>query len=198
MLDYNDADQQNEFDIIPKGTVAPVRMTIRPGNYIDNVRGWTDGYPKRGATDAIYLDCEFVVTGGQYAKRKIFSLIGLYSPKGPDWGNIGRSFIRAILNSARGVSDKDNSQRAIDARKISSFADLNGIEFLARIDVEIDDRKGTQKNVIKFAVTPDHPEYGSAAVPAPAPQPTTQAAPTQSYQPQQQQPQAFARPAWAQ
>ena len=29
--DFNDAEQQQSFDLIPKGTVAPVRMTIKPG-----------------------------------------------------------------------------------------------------------------------------------------------------------------------
>ncbi len=46
---------------------------------------------------AVYLACEFVVLEGPFAKRKVWSMIGLYSPKGPEWGNIGRSFLRAIL-----------------------------------------------------------------------------------------------------
>ena len=29
--DFNDAEQQQGFDLIPKGTLVPVRMTIKPG-----------------------------------------------------------------------------------------------------------------------------------------------------------------------
>ena len=60
------------------------------------------------STGAVYLDAEYTVLEGPYARRKVWSLIGLYSPKGPDWANMGRGLIRGILNSARGVSDKDN------------------------------------------------------------------------------------------
>lgn len=34
--DFNDAEGQNSFDIIPKGTIARVRLTIRPGGHNDN------------------------------------------------------------------------------------------------------------------------------------------------------------------
>ena len=43
-----------------------------------------------------YLNGEFTVLEGQYAKRKIFTLIGLYSAKGPEWAKMGRSFVRGI------------------------------------------------------------------------------------------------------
>ena len=170
--DFNDADAQNSFDVIPKGTIAPVRLTIKPGGYDDPNRGWTGGYATRKPeTGAIYLNCEFIVTEGPFAKRKVWSLIGLLSQKGPEWGNMGRAFIRAILNSARGISDKDKSHQAATARRINGLADLDGVEFLARIDVE-KDQHDDNKNVIKFAVTPDHKQYrnprsGGGAPPAP-------------------------------
>ena len=65
---------------------------------------------------------------------------------------MGRSFVRGILNSARGLSDKDNSPQAQTARRINGFADLDGIEFLAKIDVG-KDANGDAKNEIRFAVT---------------------------------------------
>jgi hypothetical protein len=96
--DFNTADDQNSYDLIPKGTLARVRMTIRPGGLNDPAQGWTEGYATRGkSTDSVYLDCEFVILEGKYAKRKIWSLIGLYSPKGPDWGNQGRAFLSREL-----------------------------------------------------------------------------------------------------
>jgi len=157
--DFNDADSQNDFDLIPKGTIVPVRMTIKPGGYDDPNRGWTGGYATRNVdTGSVYLSCEFVITQGQYARRKVWSLIGLFSSKGPEWGNMGRSFILGILNSSRGLSEKDNSPQAMQARRINGFPDLDGIEFLARIDVE-KNQHGDDKNVIKFVITPDNKAY---------------------------------------
>jgi len=163
--DYNDA-QQNAA-LIPKGTLAKVRMTVRPGGFDDPGQGWTGGYATRGASGAVYINGEFTVLEGPYARRKIFTLIGLYSPKGPDWANMGRSFVRGMLNSARGISDKDTSPQAQAARRIAGFADLDGLEFVARIDVGTD-ANGEAKNEIRSAVTPDHKGYASAAGPQPA------------------------------
>ena len=179
--DFNDADSQTSFDLIPKGTIVPVRMIFKPGGYDDHNRGWTGGYATRKPeTGAIYLSCEFVITEGKFARRKVWSLIGLFSQKGPEWGNMGRSFIRAILNSSRGISDQDNSPQAAQARRISGLADLDGIEFLAKIDVE-KDQNSEDKNVIKFAITPDHKEYSGQGTGGRAPQvPPTSSVPTAS------------------
>ena len=99
----------------------------------------------------------------------MWSNIGLHSKKGPAWGQMGRSMIRAILNSARNVHPQDNSPAAANARRIAGFQDLDGIEFLARIDVE-KDAKGEDRNVVKLAVEPDHKDYAAlmGAVPRPA------------------------------
>ena len=132
--DFNDA--QSNANVIPKGTLAKVRLTIRPGGFDDASQGWTGGY----------------------AKRKIWSMIGLYSPNGPNWANTGRSLIRGILNSSRGLSDKDKSPEAQARRRINGFADLDGLEFVARIDVGTD-ANGDEKNEIRNAVTIDHKEY---------------------------------------
>jgi len=211
--DFNDAKQN--ANLIPKGTIAKVRLTIRPGGFDDPSQGWTGGYAKRGTTGSVYLDAEYTVLEGPYAKRKVWSMIGLYSAKGPDWTNMGRSLVRGILNSARGLSDKDNSPDAQNARRISGFADLEGIEFVARIDVGTD-ANGDDKNDIRQAVTRDHKEYAAATgvhaapmghAPAPAYAPAQPSyAPPQPQQPTyaQQAPQQAApapaagvRPNWA-
>lgn len=159
--DFNSADDQSGFDVIPKGTLAKVRMTIKPGGHDDASQGWTGGWATRSnTTGAVYLNCEFVVLEGKYARRKIWSLIGLYSAKGPDWANIGRAFIKGILNSSRGVFNKDNSPAAQNARRINGLGDLDGVEFAARIDIE-KEQNGDDKNVIKLAITPDNKEYAS-------------------------------------
>lgn len=169
-LDFQGAEPQQEFDLIPKGTVAKVNMTIKPGGYNDPEQGWTGGYATASSTtDSVYLNCEFVILEGPFAKRKVWSLIGLYSPKGPTWGNSGRSFIRAILNSARGFAEKDNSPQAIAARQIKAIEELNGIEFLAKIAVETNKANGEERNLIKIAVTKDHKDYHKSGEPTAVP-----------------------------
>ncbi len=169
--DFNDA--QSNSNVIPKGTLAKVRLTLRPGGFDDPTQGWTGGYAKRGSTGSVYLDAEYTVLEGPFAKRKIWSMIGLYSPNGPNWANMGRSLVRGILNSSRGISDKDNSPEAQARRRINGFADLDGLEFIARIDVG-QDTNGEDKNEIKSAVMPDHRDYpqvmGHVEAPGMAPQ----------------------------
>jgi hypothetical protein len=202
--DFNDAEsQQSGFNLIPKGVLVPVRMTLKPGGHYDESHGWNDGYPTQSTrTGAVYLAAEFVITSGEYTKRKIWSNIGLYSPKGATWGQMGRTFIRAALNSAHGIQPQDNSPQAAAARRIQGFADLDGLEFAVRVDIEQDDR-GDAQNVVKVAVEPDHPDYaklmkippkvsggGNSGAPA-------QAAP--SYQaPTPQRAPVTGKPSWAQ
>lgn len=200
--DFNDARPVN--NVIPKGTLAKVRMTIRPGGFDDHAQGWTGGYATRGATGAVYLNAEFTVLEGPYARRKIFSMIGLYSPKGPDWGNMGRALVRGILNSARGLSDKDVTPEAQTARRIAGFADLDGIEFVARIDIGTD-TNGDEKNEIRAAVTRDHKDYAelmgcaAAAAPGYAQVPSYAPAAAQpTYAPPLAEPSPAVRPTWAQ
>lgn len=198
--DYNDAEEQQSYDLIPKGTLAPVRMTIKPGGYDEPHMGWTGGYATRNeTTGAVYLNCEFVITGGKFAKRKVWSLIGLHSPKGPEWSNMGRSFVKAILNSARGINPKDNSPEAQNKRRISGFQDLDGIEFLAKIDVGKDSRDD-DKNEIRNAITPDHKEYQgfSAAGGHAMPQNQHPYAPGAEQPPATEQPVNPNKPSWAQ
>lgn len=153
--DFNNADKQQSFEIMPNGTIAPVIMKIRPGAYDDPNNGWTGGYATRNQNSgAVYLDCEFVLTGGQFAKRKVWTLIGLHSSKGPNWANMGRTMIRSILNSSRNVPDDDETAAAQAKRQISGFEDLNGIEFLARISIEKGQGGYDDKNVIQSAVMP--------------------------------------------
>lgn len=168
-FDFNSASEPSSYDLIPKGTLVRVRMTIKPGGYDDPSQGWTGGYATRSTTTgSVYLNCEFVVLEGPFARRKMWSLIGLHSPKGAEWTNMGRTFIKAILNSARGINPSDNSPSAQNARRISGFADLEGIEFVGKVDWE-KDQNGQDKCVIKSAITPDHKEYAahlSGAAPA--------------------------------
>ena len=155
----NDAPAQKSFDLIPQGTLAKVYMTIIPGGYDDPSKGWTGGYATRSpSTGSVYLRAEFRVIDGEYEGRKLWSLIGLHSEKGPIYAEMGKTLIRAIIESKKGISSKDDSVQAKQARKINGFHELDSIIFVARIDIKKDEAYG-DKNEIRYAITADHPEY---------------------------------------
>ncbi len=160
--DFNNLEEQIcDYGIIPHGSLAKVRMTIKPGGYNDESQDWTGGYAtKNSETGSIALDVECTILEGQYAKRKVWGKIGLHSENGPGWSVVGRQFIRSMLNSAHGISAKDTSEKAVAARHVKSFADLDGIEFIAKIGIYVS-KFGEQKNELKAAITPDHKDYAA-------------------------------------
>ena len=163
-LNYSDVEEQTSYQIIPDKTLAKVRMKLISGGYDDESRGWTGGYAtKSKKTDAVYLKCEFTVIGGKYNNRKVWDLIGLHSEKGPNYEKMGRGFIRAILDSAHGLNPKDITQAAVNARIIKSFQELDGIEFVAQIDVQ-QDQDGNDRNTIRYAITKGHRDYDSLMI----------------------------------
>lgn len=224
--DFNNADhQQNGFDLIPAGTIVPLVMTIRPGGSGEG--GWLKA---SNNSDAEMLDCEFVVESGPYAKRKLWQFMVLSGGKLNDKGdsiagNISRSTLRAILESARTIMPDDMSDAAIRARIINGWQDFCGIVFLAKIGVE-KDKTGQygDKNKIATVITPDMKDYSDggqsanakitttatttnssqAASPAPkwggTPSSSSGAPATASpagMPPTQSQPQSTPTPAWA-
>ena len=162
-MNFSDAEEQSGSDLIPHKTPVKVVMKIRAGGYNDPSKGWVGGYATQADSGAVYLDCEFTIIGGKYAKRKVWSLIGLHSPKGPKWEGMGRSFLRAALESARNIVPTDTSEMAIKARTISGFGDLDGLEFAAFVDVQKAD-PGTSygdKNVIQSVMPCNHKDYAA-------------------------------------
>jgi len=150
--DFNDADTQRNFNVIPHGTIATVRMTVRPGSAGED--GWLRR-SKDGNSEA--LDCEFVVLDGPFAKRKVWSLLTVAgsTPGHAEAAKISASKLRAILESARGIRPDDKSDTATQARCIGSYGDLNGLAFIARIGVEPPQNGYDAKNRLDHVVTPD-------------------------------------------
>lgn len=159
--DFNTAESNNS-NLIPNGTIAKVHLHIKPGAYNNEDMGFNDGYAKHSeVSGAVYLNCEYTIISGKYAGRKIWDMIGLHSNKNDNvWGKIGRTFIRNILNSAKGFRDDDESESAINARKITSFSELESIEFVAKIGIKHSATYG-QQNIIKSPVGPEHREYAT-------------------------------------
>jgi hypothetical protein len=148
---FNDAEEQMSYELIPHKTIAKVRLLIKKGNHV--TEEFTDGWATLSkAGTSIYLACEFVVLSGQYEHRKVWGNIGLHSDNSPKFADIGRSMIKAILNSAHGLHPADKSPEAEKMRTIKSFADLHGLACLA--EITINDKGDQPRNEIKTFITP--------------------------------------------
>lgn len=182
-MDFNDADNQQYGELIPAGTVCPVIMTIRPGG--SGPEGWLT---QSKTSDAEYLNCEFTVTEGPYAKRKLWTNMtwsgGKVDDKGRSkGGEITRSTLRAMLESARNINPDDMSEKAMAARRVNSFGEFDGLEFVLKVGIEKGQSGYADKNKVLSIITPDKKEYSQGA--------------SGGYQPAAQAPPA-AKPAWAQ
>jgi hypothetical protein len=160
LFNFNTADQQRSLDVIPANTIVTLHLTIRAG-------GAGDGNWLRRSADGKSegLDCEFIVVDGQYAKRKLWQLFTLAGtePGHVEAGEISRATLRAILESARGIRPDDKSDKAEAARKVSGWADLDQLRFIARIGVR-PPRDGYQaKNTIVEVITPERQAWKQPA-----------------------------------
>ena len=186
-LDFNGAEAQRS-DIIPDNTIAPLRLTVRPGGSGEG--NWLKASKSSGN---LMLDCEFTVTGGPYAKRKFW---GLYVMEGSEKAAaISASTLRAILESARGIKSTDISDIAKAARVVNGYGDFDGLEFVGKIGIEKGQDGYADKNKLKVAVTPDMTGYanaGGGTVSAPS------AGGNASWQKPAAAASAASKPAWAQ
>lgn len=162
MFDFNDADQAKPREsLIPHGTAVPVHMTIRPGGAGDG--GWL----KRSAKDALMIDAEFTVIEGEHAKRKFWTYFTVDGETDgqKEAASISRSNIRAMLESARGITPSDTSEKAIAARRVSGYGDLDGIRFWCVVKLEKGKDGYKDKNQFSYAITPDRKEWSKLEQP---------------------------------
>jgi len=143
MFDFNDAAPQMgpAGDLIPDGTFAKVKLTVRPGGV--NGSGPLDaGLLKASkSSDAKMLDCELTVLQGPFARRKFWQMFtvagGKLDDKGQSKGwNISKSAFRAMIDSALALDPKDMTDGAKAKRTIQGLKQLDGIEFACRIMIE--------------------------------------------------------------
>jgi hypothetical protein len=187
--DFNDAKPQRSFDVIPAGTIATLKMTIRPGNAGE---GGLLRRSKDGQSEA--LDCEFMVVDGPYANRKFWALLTL-AGTGPNHAQaveISRVRLRAILESARGVRPDDTSDAAKAARQVASYADFNHLRFIGRIGIEPAKDNFPAKNILLAGVTPDQRDW--RPIEQVGSEPIAKAPTASSSKPE---PAKIARPTWA-
>lgn len=162
--------QQDNYSPIPSGTIAKMIMNIRSGGYTgqipqhnqNNNHETYDASVTKSDSGFLYLNCEFTVLEGPFKNRKVFQMIGLYSANSKVVEDIGRSFVQAMINSAYGIKFDDDSEKAMKARSINDYADLNGIEFVAKINIKKEKNKNTgevtDKNII-FVIECERKEY---------------------------------------
>ena len=167
MYDLNDAQPQMApiGELIPDGTFAKIRMTIRPGGLNGSTAIDTGLLKASQSSDAKMLDCEFTVVEGQYARRKFWQNFtvagGKLDEKGQSKGwNISKSTFRAMVDSALGLDAKDESPAAKQKRVIQGLKQLDGIVFAARIMVEpASSAQYKDQNKLANVVLPGDPQY---------------------------------------
>jgi hypothetical protein len=154
-MNFNDANEQRAFDVIPAGTIVTLQLKIRSGGAGD---GWLSK-ASDGASDG--LDCEFIICDGPYAKRKLWQRFTLHgtTPGHAEAGQISRGTLRALLESARGIRPDDNSDAAQKARMVASWGDFDGLRFVARIGVKPPQNGYAARNSIAEVITPERQSW---------------------------------------
>ena len=178
--DFNDAQPQMMpmGELIPDGTFARVRMTIRPGGVNGSVPMDAGLLKASSESDAKMLDCEFTVVEGAFVRRKFWQNFtvagGKLDDKGQSKGwNISKASFRAMVDSALCLNPKDMSDAAKAKRVLLGLKQLDGITFVARIMVEpASDPKYRDQNRLANVVLPGEPQYdavmkGEAVTPDP-------------------------------
>jgi hypothetical protein len=154
-FDFNQAGEQRSFDVIPDKTVVVAQLNIRPGGAGEG------GILRRSKTgEAEMLDCELVVVGGPYDKRKFWENLVLAGTTDGHATAIDISVrkLKAIVESARGIKPTDVSEAAKKARA-GEYHELDGIRFIVRVGVEPAKDNYRAKNTIDFVITPDMKEW---------------------------------------
>lgn len=190
-MDFSQASSvQNDFDVIPKKTLAFAILNIKPCP--------VSGQPVTGSTSSQseYLNCDLTIIGSQYDKRKIFTMIGRKDSDGSmgKWAQMGDAQIKAILESGRNAS-----QANLPGYNIAGYGDLNGLQVAIEIGVE-SDKTGQyeDKNTVAAFLSPSaesstHKKFQQLQAQSQAPQAATQQAMTAPQQVPVQQP-AYAQP----
>jgi hypothetical protein len=167
--DLNDAQPQMPpiGDLIPDGTFAKIRMSIRPGGVNGSVPMDAGLLKASQTSDAKMLDCEFTVVDGPLARRKFWQNFtvagGKLDEKGVSKGwNITKSTIRAMIDSALGLDPNDMSAEAKQKRVIQGLKQLDGIVFAGRIMVEpASNPQYKDVNRLANVVVPGEPQYAA-------------------------------------
>jgi len=178
-IDLNDADTQGDRELIEPGGYG-LQIHVKEGHA--GADGWLK-LAKNQRSLMLQLECKVVsavttkgaVTSSQYAGKVVRDWITLefdetdamHLPALSDADieryrtsvRMGRSKLRAIVDSAHGLDPKDDSFVAKEKRKLANYSDLEGLVFYAQIEERAGQGKYGPSNTIDFIITPDLPDY---------------------------------------
>jgi hypothetical protein len=205
-LGLESANKDQGFEVIPAGTLVELVMKIRPGNI-----GIESLLKRTSKGDAEYLDVEFIVSAGDYDKRKIFAnmLLDGCTSGHAKAGEISRSMLRAIFEAVHGIDPNDNNPATTTRRAGATLVAFNGATFLATLEIEKGSKKPDgsfykDKNVIGKVLRVGDVGYRKLEQPPPSPiersTPPIHPAnpPTSTNGTPAVAPAAIAKPSWAQ
>ena len=144
--------KESNYDLIPAGTLAKARLVIKPGN------SPIDPYLTQSRNgNSHYLNCEFIIMEGRYAKRKIFYKQIIESDNERSC-YFGKLFIKHLLESANGLKKHDDSDEATRMRTLNSLSDLDGLEVAIKVGIDTGGEY-RDSNKIEDILTADSPKY---------------------------------------
>jgi hypothetical protein len=159
-FDLNKAPSQQQFELIPNGTMAVVRGTIKKGQHGEG------GYETSSAkTDAKYLAMEFTIMNGPFIRRRFWSNLTVSGGQLDDLGNskganVSRAVMRAMIESARGLDSRDFSPEGCKKRDVKTYEEFDGIVFATTIVIEKSKNQAYKdKNVLGTIITAERVEY---------------------------------------
>ena len=219
-MDFSTAAPQQDYGLVPDGTLAFAILNIRPFAPPNAPPGHVDYETPSNATPGNkYLDCELTICEGPFTKRKIFSRISTVAAN-QTAVDIGRSAIRSILEVGRAAGAQN-----MGGYQIAHYGELSGLKVAIEVKVEKGSVKNAQtqerypdKNDVRAFITPNHESSTSkkfgkllemakagypremmaaqpASAPTAAPAWAQPAAPAPAQAPATQ-PSASAKPAW--
>jgi hypothetical protein len=172
-INLNEADNQDR-SIMPAGPYW-VKARIRPGQAGD------DGLLRLAKNQySLMLDLQLtVIDNDEWRGKQVFDLVTcdlleyeqskdpLATPplKGTNLANLqtsvrmGRSKLKAMLNSAFGLLPNDDSEGAQAKRVIEDFSAFDGLCFMAQIEVQPARDSFKERNVVDFIIEPGDPAY---------------------------------------
>jgi hypothetical protein len=179
-IDLNDAGPQGDRNLLPPGPYQ-LKMQINYGG------AGPDGALRRAKNGrTLMLELECTVTQGEHRGRKLWDYILLELDENAQPAlegdkldklrtavPMGRSKLRAIVDSARGLDPTDSSEAARTKRHFESYADLDELVFWAQLDERPGSNGYGPRNIIDFIIVPGDSAYpatpaqgaGSAVVP---------------------------------
>lgn len=169
-MDFNN-DKPDIREPIPAGTPLLLRMTYTPGGAGPN-GALTKSKPSADnpSPDVEYLKAEFTVLRGPYKGRKFWGNLTMVGGKVDEKGasiaaGISRKSVRLMLDSAQGLSSKDESPEAAAKRVLpNGYASLQGIIFRAKANVEPARGNYAAKNGLGQVLTIDMKDYPTDAM----------------------------------